>query len=239
MGLAGAAVAERDDVLAALDIFTARQLHDQHLVERWDGLEVEAVEAFDGGEPGLPDPPLDHPAFAVDQFQFSEADEMAHMVGALGGALAGQLVVLAQKGRQLQGLEVQRRNRCALTEVGIRYWDHLPQLFDWPAADRDYQSCPFGDVYQLARNALAATLTPDGVLDPAGGHAVVVYDARNPEFHGNGRAKRQWELAVSACRVPGLVRRLSWQRLMTAAVHARELAYLVNDMRKKYGLEPG
>ena len=132
----------------------------------------------------------------------------------------------------------QRRNRCALTEVGIRYWDHLPQLFDWPA-DRDYQSCPFGDVYQLARNALAATLTPDGVLDPAGGHAVVVYDARNPEFHGNGRAKRQWELAVSACRVPGLVRRLSWQRLMTAAVHARELAYLVNDMRKKYGLEPG
>ena len=66
MGLAGAAVAERDDVLAALGIFTARQLHDQHLVERWDGLEVEAVEAFDGGEPGLPDPPLDHPAFAVD-----------------------------------------------------------------------------------------------------------------------------------------------------------------------------
>ena len=42
----------------------------------------------------------------VDQFQFSEADEIAHMVGALGGALAGQLVVLAQKGRQLQGLEV-------------------------------------------------------------------------------------------------------------------------------------
>ena len=52
-------------------------------------LEVEAVEAFDGGEPSLPDPPLDHPAFAVDQFQFSEADEIAHMVGALGGALAG------------------------------------------------------------------------------------------------------------------------------------------------------
>ena len=83
-----------------------RQLHDQHLVERWDGLEVEAVEAFDGGEPGLPDPPLGHPAFAVDQFQFSEADEIAHMAGALGGALAGQLAVLAQKGRQLQGLEV-------------------------------------------------------------------------------------------------------------------------------------
>ena len=59
MGLAGAAVAERDDVLAALDVLAARQFQDQHLVERRDGLEVEAVEAFDGGEPGLPDSPLD------------------------------------------------------------------------------------------------------------------------------------------------------------------------------------
>ena len=106
MGLAGAAVAERDDVLAALDVFTARQFQDQHLVERWDGLEVEAVEAFDGGEPGLPDPPLDHAAFAVDQLQFGQADQIAHMIGALGSTLAGQLVVFAQKGRQLQGLEV-------------------------------------------------------------------------------------------------------------------------------------
>jgi hypothetical protein len=51
-------------------------------------------------------PSNENPALAVDQFQFGEADEIAHMVGALGGALAGQLVVLAQKGRQPQGLEV-------------------------------------------------------------------------------------------------------------------------------------
>ena len=80
MGLADARVAERDDVLAALDVFTARQLQDHHLVERWDGLEVEAVEAFDGGELGLPDPLFDHPAFALDQFQFDEADEITDMV---------------------------------------------------------------------------------------------------------------------------------------------------------------
>ena len=34
MGLAGTAVAQRDAVLAALDVFTARQLQDQQLVER-------------------------------------------------------------------------------------------------------------------------------------------------------------------------------------------------------------
>jgi hypothetical protein len=35
-------------------------------VERGDGLEVEGIEAFDNGELGLPDPPLDHAALPVD-----------------------------------------------------------------------------------------------------------------------------------------------------------------------------
>ena len=128
-----------------------------------------------------------------------------------------------------------RSKRCALAEIGIRYWEHLPQLFDWPA-DRNYVPCPFGDVYQLARNVLAAALTPDGNLDPATGHAVVVYDARNPEFRGNGKAGKQWTLATAACRVPGLMRRVSWQRLMLAVARAPELAYLVDGVGRKYGL---
>ena len=106
MGLAGSAVAERDDILTTLDVFASRQLQNQHLVERCDGLEVEAVEAFDGGEPGLSDPPLDHAALTVDQFQLGQTDKIPHIVGALGGALAGQLVVFAQERRQFQGLEV-------------------------------------------------------------------------------------------------------------------------------------
>ena len=43
---------------------------------------------------------------------------------------------------------------------------------------------------------------------------------------------------AAACRVPGLVRRLSWQRLMAALADTAGLAYLVDGVAKKYGLEP-
>ena len=130
-----------------------------------------------------------------------------------------------------------RRERCALTEIGVQYWKHLPLLFAW-AADREHEPCPLESVYQLARNALAAAITPDAELDPATGHALVVYDARNPEFRGAGKAERQIGLAIAACRVPGIVRRLSWQRLMVAIARAPELAYLVDGIERKYGIEP-
>ena len=129
----------------------------------------------------------------------------------------------------------QRHSRCTLTEIGVRYWEHLPYLFDWPS-DQDHEPCPFGEVYQLARNALAAALTPQGELDSAGGHVLVVYDARNPEFQVGGKAEKQWNQASSACRVPGLLRRLSWQRLMAAISRVPELEYLVDGVKEKYGI---
>ena len=66
---------------------------------------------------------------------------------------------------------------------------------------------------------LPKALTPARASEPGG-------DAHNPEFQGSGRAERQWELTVAACRVPGLLRRLSWQRVMAVAAGAPELAYL-------------
>ncbi len=127
-----------------------------------------------------------------------------------------------------------RHERCALTEIGIQYWRYLPDLFEWEA-HRDHVPCPFGEVYQLARNALAAGVAPGS---PAPGHVLVVYDARNPEFKAHGRAEQQWRSAVSSCRVPGLLRRLSWQRLLTALTRASELAYLIEGVEQKYGLRP-
>ena len=67
-----------------------------------------------------------------------------------------------------------RRERCALAEIGIRYWRYLPRVFNW-AADRDHVPCPFHAGYQLARNALAACFTPDGGFDPNRGHALLIY----------------------------------------------------------------
>ena len=127
-----------------------------------------------------------------------------------------------------------RTTRCSLTEIGARYWERLPDLFAWPA-DRDHTPCPFGLVYQLARNALAATQTPDGAFDPGGGHALVLYDARNPALQAGGKADAQWEAAQSACLVPGLLRRLTWQRFAEHTAAAPELMWLTEGLKEKYG----
>jgi len=46
--------------------------------------------------------------------------------------------------------------RCALTGKGIRYWDHIPQVFGLDAGE-DYRPCPFsGDAFQWMRNSVLA-----------------------------------------------------------------------------------
>ena len=106
VALAGAGVADRDDVLAALDVLRARQLHHQRLVQGRQRREVEAVEALHGRELGRLDAALDHAPLAIDQLLLGQPQQEAGIVDAFGGALAGDLVVLAQEGRQLQRLEV-------------------------------------------------------------------------------------------------------------------------------------
>ena len=91
MGLAGAAVADGDDVFTALDVFAAGQLHHQGLVQRWDGREVEGVQAFHGGESGRPYAPLHHALVAVDEFQFRQPEQVLGVIHPLGGALGRQL----------------------------------------------------------------------------------------------------------------------------------------------------
>ena len=106
MGLAGTAVADGDDVLPMLDVFTAGQLQHRGLVQRGDGRKVEGVQTLDGGEAGGPDPALHHALVAVDELQFGQPEQVLGMVHALDGTLGGQLGVLSQEAGQLELLQV-------------------------------------------------------------------------------------------------------------------------------------
>ena len=68
--------------------------------------EVEAVEALHGRELGGLDAAVDHAPLTLDDLGLDQPQQIARIVDALGGALAGELVVLAQERRQLQRLEV-------------------------------------------------------------------------------------------------------------------------------------
>ena len=84
VGLAGAAISDGDDILPVLEVFTPGQFHDQGLVHRGDGQEVEAVQRFDGGETCGPDPAIYHALVSVDEFQFGEPEQVLGVVHILG-----------------------------------------------------------------------------------------------------------------------------------------------------------
>jgi hypothetical protein len=72
VSLAGAAIAEGDDVVTGDDIFAARKLQNERFVERCDGGEVERVETFHRREMRHAYAPLDHAALAIDEFELRE-----------------------------------------------------------------------------------------------------------------------------------------------------------------------
>ena len=106
MSLAGAAVADCDDVVAALDVLAAGQFHHQGLVHRGYDREVEGVEALDRRETGGADPTLHHALVAVDEFQFGQSEQVFGVVRILGGAQGRHLAVLPEEAGQPQFLEM-------------------------------------------------------------------------------------------------------------------------------------
>ena len=101
MRLAGAAVAQRIDVLTTQDIFAAGEVKDEDLVERGDGGELERVEALHRRESRCPDTSLHRAALAVDQLELDQPQQITRIIDATTGAFAGDLVILAQHRRQL------------------------------------------------------------------------------------------------------------------------------------------
>ena len=129
-----------------------------------------------------------------------------------------------------------RRSRCSLTEIGARYWSHIPELFSWDNAT-DWRPCPLADTYQLVRNILAACITLDQRVDTANAHALVIYDARNPAYQDDGEANRQWGAVKSALRNPENLRSCSWQTVISHLSRDPEMHWMVDALNAKYGFD--
>lgn len=128
-----------------------------------------------------------------------------------------------------------RAERCSLTETGVSYWRHVPRLFHWPS-DGDFVPCPLNKNYQLVRNVLAVGVRPDGTVSLDGGHAVLLYDARNPAFREGGSAHSAYTETQKALIEPTMLRKCSWQRIIGHIRDRRLLPWLADQLSLKYGL---
>ena len=116
----------------------------------------------------------------------------------------------------------------------MQYWQHAPAVLDWNP-DTDHSPCPLASTYQLVRNVLAATVRQDRV-ETASGHALIIYDERNPAFWPGGEARSAYDAVCAALRHPGLLRTVSWQRVIGQLSAVRDLRWLVDGLEAKYGL---
>jgi hypothetical protein len=130
-----------------------------------------------------------------------------------------------------------RRQRCTLSELNISYWKHAGRAFGW-SADLDHRCCPLKDTYQIARNVLAACVTSDHQFDEKIGHALIIYDLRNPTISNDGRGEHQWRRAYGAIQSSGTLRRLSWQSMIGQWPRDEILDWLRARLNDKYGLQP-
>jgi hypothetical protein len=130
-----------------------------------------------------------------------------------------------------------RQHRCALAELDIDYWKYTEGAFGW-AANVDHKKCPLKNTYQIVRNVLAACVTHGHRFDENSGHALIIYDQRNPAMLPGGRGDCQWRDASSAIRTAGTLRRLSWQSLMGQWPADEVLDWMKARLKDKYGLHP-
>jgi hypothetical protein len=116
----------------------------------------------------------------------------------------------------------------------MTYWDHIPRVLTWDVAS-DHALCPLMAPYQLVRNVLAASVE-DGQVRAGRGHALLVYDARNPAFRP--RSGGTVETLREQMHDPSMLRRCSWQSILAVMRGFEDLQWLANELESKYGLHP-
>jgi hypothetical protein len=128
-----------------------------------------------------------------------------------------------------------RKGRCSLSEIGVLYWQYIPQLFRWNS-DSDLIPCPLNKKYQLVRNILAVGVKPDGQVSAANGHVVLICDERNPAFQKDGEGFMAFTETQQALREPTMLRKCSWQRIIQHMRNKGILAWLTEQLALKYGM---
>jgi hypothetical protein len=130
-----------------------------------------------------------------------------------------------------------RKNRCSLTESGIEYWKYTNELIAW-SSEIDHPLCPLNKTYQLVRNILAACVDDNRELRTDRGHALVIYDQRNPAMAVDGRGENAWRKVYDSVRDRRILRRLSWQCFIAQWPNDPKLNWLKEELGAKYGLLP-
>jgi len=128
-----------------------------------------------------------------------------------------------------------RRERCALTEIGVLYWKYIPRLFKWEDST-DLRPCPLCMNYQLVRNVLAVCVRPDGKVSPENGHVILIYDERNPAFGEGGNGLLAFVETREALKVSSALRKCSWQHIIRLLRSKMILPWLTTQLELKYGL---
>ncbi|MBF0595610.1 MAG: hypothetical protein HQL22_11690 [Candidatus Omnitrophica bacterium] len=124
-----------------------------------------------------------------------------------------------------------RQERCSLTDAKIKYWEYVPYVFKWDVT-MDHAPCPLLDTYQIVRNILAVCVTSDKKVNLKGGHVVLLYDARNPLFEDGGIA---WQKVKEALRERDLLQKCTWQEVVAAMRNDKEISWLTDLLKAKYG----
>jgi len=126
-----------------------------------------------------------------------------------------------------------RKARCYLSERGILYWRHAPELFRW-SSDRDLSPCPMRFPYQIARNLLAAYVAEDCTVNANSSHALIIYDKRSPAFAGGGKCREQFDAAYNALKNPSMLRSCSWQSVVALLAKNASTKWLATQLQNKY-----
>jgi hypothetical protein len=95
MRLSRAGITQSNNVVAGDEIFAARELERQRLVERRNGGEVERVETFHCRKMRGADAAFDHAPFAIDEFELGETQQEADMIETFMRGLRGDFFIFA------------------------------------------------------------------------------------------------------------------------------------------------